>query len=326
MLAPSVAHLFRRLVSDRTACLGLVIISGVVAVALSAPLLAPYDPLEITGRGLEGPSRSHWLGTDGVGRDLLSRIIFGARLSLGSACVAGVLVLTIGLFVGALSGYVGGLLDTVLMRLVDVILAFPGLILALAISGLMEPSLLAVLLGLVSIWWVGYARVIRGLVLAVKEREFIEAARSAGAGNVRIVVRHILPHVFPPLIVLLTLEIGSLILAISGLNFLGIGAQPPTPEWGAMLAEGRKYFFSHPRIIVAPGVAISLTVLGLNLLGDGLRDVLDPRLAAAPLRVVRWAGRHRIESLSFEQQGEGLGRPSESDAKVPIFGRPRSMR
>lgn len=174
---------------------GLVILAAVLALALAAPALAPHDPVAITGRRLEPPSAPHPLGTDGLGRDLLSRLMFGARLSLGSALLAGTIVMTLGVLLGTLSGYYGGLLDTVLMRVVDVVLAFPGLILALAIAGLFEPSLVAVLLGLVSIWWVSYARIVRGLVLAVRERGFVEAARAAGAGDLRIVARHILPNV-----------------------------------------------------------------------------------------------------------------------------------
>lgn len=269
--------LVRGLLRDPSALTGLVIVGTCGLVALLAPTLAPHDPLEIVGPGRQGPSLTYPLGTDALGRDFLSRLLFGARLSLGSAFLAAVLVMTLGVLFGTVAGYAGGLVDAVVMRLVDVILAFPGLILALAIAGLFRPGLLTVMLGLVSVWWVGYARIIRGLVLSVREREFIEGARALGAGHLRVVVRHVLPHVLPPVIVLITLEMGSLVLAISGLNFLGLGAQPPTPEWGAMLNEGRGYFMSDFRMIVAPGMAITIAVLGFNLLGDGLRDVLDPR-------------------------------------------------
>lgn len=270
--------LARGVLRDPSSLTGLVIVSAFALVALLAPVLAPSDPLAITDVGRQGPSLAHPLGTDALGRDFLSRLMHGARLSLGSAAIAAVLVMTLGVLFGTIAGYFGGLVDAVTMRLVDVVLAFPGLILALAVAGLFRPGLLTVMLGLVSVWWVGYARIIRGLVLAVREREFIESARALGAGHLRIIGRHVLPHVLPPVIVLITLEMGSLILAISGLNFLGLGAQPPTPEWGAMLNEGRGYFFSDFRMIVAPGAAITLAVLGFNLLGDGIRDVLDPKL------------------------------------------------
>jgi peptide/nickel transport system permease protein len=167
------------------------------------------------------------------------------------------------------------------MRLVDVVLAVPGLVLALAVSGLFEPSLVAVMIGLVTIWWAGYARVVRGLVLVVRERPYVEACRSMGASEWRVMTRHVLPNVVSPVIVLATLEIGQLILAVSALTFLGLGAPPPTPEWGAMLYDGRTYFLSDPQLVLIPGLAISLAVLGFNLLGDGVRDALDPRLRSA---------------------------------------------
>jgi peptide/nickel transport system permease protein len=168
------------------------------------------------------------------------------------------------------------------MRLVDVVLAVPGLVLALAVAGLFEPSLLAIMLALVTVWWAGYARVVRGLVLSLREQPFVESARSIGAGERRIVCRHILPGVVSTVVVLATLEIGQLLLVISGLSFLGLGSPPPTPEWGAMLNDGRVYFLSDPHVVVVPGIAISLAVLGFNLLGDGIRDILDPRLAQGP--------------------------------------------
>lgn len=267
----------RGLWRDPSAITGLVIVAVFAIVALLAPWLAPHDPLEIVGPGRQGPGPDHLLGTDAIGRDFLSRLMHGARLSLGSATIAAMLVMTLGVLFGTVAGYYGGVVDAVVMRLVDVILAFPGIILALAIAGLFRPGLLTVMVGLVTVWWVGYARIIRGLVLSVRERDFVTGARALGAGDLRILARHVLPHVLPPVVVLITIEMGSLVLAIAGLNFLGLGAQPPTPEWGAMLNEGRGYFTSDFRMIVAPGTAITLVVLGFNLLGDGLRDVLDPK-------------------------------------------------
>ncbi|MGI8809437.1 MAG: ABC transporter permease [Acidimicrobiales bacterium] len=273
----------QRLVGDRTARVGLVIVAGCVAVALVGPILAPNDPLEVTTERLRRPGATgHLLGTDGLGRDLLSRLLHGARLSLGSATLAAALVSVVGLVVGMMAGYVGGLVDKVLMRLVDVVLAVPGLVLALAVAGLFEPSLLAVMLALVTVWWAGYARIVRGMVLSIREQPFVESARSVGAGEWRVVWRHVLPGVVSTVVVLATLEIGQLLLVISGLSFLGLGSPPPTPEWGAMLNDGRVYFLSDPHVVLVPGIAISLAVLGFNLLGDGIRDVLDPRLAHLP--------------------------------------------
>jgi peptide/nickel transport system permease protein len=275
------APLLRRLYRDRTARVGLAIVTICLAMAVLGPTLAPHDPLEVTTERLQGPSGNHLLGTDGLGRDVLSRLLVGARLSLGTALLAATLVTMIGVILGTLAGFFGGVLDAVLMRLVDVVLAVPGLVLALAVSGLFDPSLVAVMLGLVTIWWAGYARVVRGLVLVIRERQFVEACRATGASRWRVMTRHVLPNIVSPVIVLATLEVGQLILAVSGLTFLGLGAPPPTPEWGAMLNDGRTYFLSHPQVVLVPGLAISLAVLGFNLLGDGVRDALDPRLRSA---------------------------------------------
>jgi peptide/nickel transport system permease protein len=176
------------------------------------------------------------------------------------------------------AGYFGGLIDDILMRVVDILLAFPSLVLALAIVGMLGPSLTNVMLGMVAVWWVDYARVIRGLTVGMREREFVTSARCAGAPALRIIARHLLPNVVPSVIVLATLELGSLMLAISALSFLGLGAQPPTPEWGTMLNDGRSFFQRAPQLMVYPGLVITLAVIGSNLIGDGLRDVLDPRL------------------------------------------------
>jgi peptide/nickel transport system permease protein len=277
-------HLLRRLAGDRTARVGLVIVTGCLVLAVVGPTLAPHDPLAVTTERLVRPgvASGHLLGTDGLGRDLLSRLLYGARLSLGSATVAAGLVSLIGLVVGTVSGFLGGLVDKVMMRLVDVVLSIPGLVLALAVAGLFEPSLFTVMLALVSVWWAGYARIVRGLVLSIREQPFVESARSVGAGEWRVVSRHVLPGVISTVVVLATLEIGQLLLVISGLSFLGLGSPPPTPEWGAMLNDGRVYFLSDPHVVLVPGIAISLSVLGFNLLGDGIRDVLDPRLANLP--------------------------------------------
>ena len=270
--------LLRGIVADRTARLGLVIVAVLVLVAALAPLLAQHDPLALDGARLESPSWSHPFGTDRLGRDLFSRVAYGARLSLGTAFLASVLIMVLGVAVGSIAGYAGGVVDAVLMRVVDTVLAFPSLILALVIAGLFEPGLLSLMLAMATVWWVGYARLIRGLILTVRERQFVDAARLAGGSPGRVLRRHVLPNILPPVIVLATLEMGVIILATSALNFLGLGAQPPTPEWGALLNDGRNFFFSAPHVMLFPGLAISLAVLGFNLLGDGLRDVLDPKL------------------------------------------------
>ena len=266
----------RRFLRDGNACVGAAIVLIAVGAALLAPILAPANPLDISSERLASPSWSHLLGTDGLGRDVLSRILYGARQSLGGAALAGALVLTIGVLVGTVAGFFGTWVDAVLMRLVDLILAVPGLVVAFAIAGLFRPGLMAVMLGIVTLWWAQYARVVRSLVLQLREQPFLEAARAVGAGNARLILRHILPNVAPSVIVLVTVRLGRLILAIAGLNFLGLGVQAPTPEWAAMLNEARPYFPAFPHLMLAPGLAIAIVVFGMNLLGDGLRDVLDP--------------------------------------------------
>ena len=275
-----------RLFARRSTIVGLAIVVVLGVVALLAPWLAPHDPTLVDpGSGFAGPSASHWLGTDNLGRDLLSRLVYGARWSLGLVLVATLLIMTAGIGVGVAAGYVGGIPDDVLMRLADTILSVPSLLLGLAIVGTLGPGLGSLMIGLASIWWVGYARVVRGLVIALRERPYIDAARALGATDRRIVVRHILPGILPSVAVLASLEMGELVLAISGLSFLGLGAQPPTPEWGAMLNDGRTFFFTAPQLLLYPGLTISVAVMGFNLLGDGLRDALDPMDAARLKRV-----------------------------------------
>jgi peptide/nickel transport system permease protein len=276
---PARWNLLRRCWRDRTVVAGVLIVGLIAAAAIAAPLVAPNDPTAVDARAiLAPPSGEHWLGTDNLGRDIFSRLVYGARWSLGAAGAAAVAIVLVGITVGVVSGYVGGLLDDVAMRIVDVLLAFPSLVLALAIVGTLGPSLQNVLIGMVSVWWVEYARVMRGLTLGVRGREYVTAAQCAGATAGHVMLRHILPNVVPSVLVLATLELGGLILAISGLSFLGLGAQPPTPEWGTMLNDGRPFFQRAPQLMIYPGLAITLVVVGCNLLGDGLRDVLDPRL------------------------------------------------
>ena len=267
---------WRRLIRDRSALAGLVLIVFFIGLALFAQLF--QDPLlsDATHR-LEPPSFEHLLGTDHLGRDNLARTAHGARWSLGAAGFATLIVVVVGVALGALSGYVGGWLDGILMRVVDVLMAFPGLLLALVIVGVLGPGLEKALMALIVIGWVDYARVVRGLVLSLREREFVLAARALGASDFRIVIRHLLPNTMPTVIVLATLEIGQVILAFAGLGFLGLGAVPPAPEWGATINEARNYLFLAPQLTLYPGTAILLAVLGFNLLGDGLRDAFDPK-------------------------------------------------
>jgi peptide/nickel transport system permease protein len=275
----------RRIARDRLALAGLVIVGVLAVVAVGAPWLAPHDPAAVEpALRLAGPSLEHPLGTDVLGRDLLSRLMFGSRWSLGTAGLVTLCVVAIGLAVGVACGYYGGWLDNVLMRVVDALLAFPALLLTLAIVGTIGPGLRGVFLGLVAVAWADYARIVRGSVLALREREYVAAARAGGAPDRRVLWRHVVPGVLSPVLVLATLEMGQLVLALSGLSFLGLGAQPPTPEWGAMLNDGRLWFLTAPQLMIYPGIAISLAVLGLNLLGDGLRDILDPRLERADRR------------------------------------------
>lgn len=274
----------RRLVRRRLAFgtnpairLGGGIVGLLVAVALVGPAVSPYDPTaQLLGARLQGPSLAHPLGTDALGRDVATRIAYGARVSLVLAVVATFVRLVIGTTIGLLAATGGRVVDALLMRVVDVQLAFPGLVLALVVAGALGPSLRNVVVALSVVGWASYARVVRGSVLAVKERPFVRSAKLYGTPWHRLVRRHLLPHVVNPATVLATLNLGTVVLAAAGLSYLGLGAQPPTPEWGTMIADGRNYLRSAPWLVAAPGVAIVLTVVGFNLLGDGLRDVLSP--------------------------------------------------
>ena len=261
--------------------LGIGIIAALVFAAIAAPWLAPHNPHLVDAKhAFAAPGWHYPFGTDDLGRDVLSRLLYGARWSLGLVFAATVLVLSIGVSVGVAAGYFGGVVDAVLMRLVDALLAVPSLLLALAIVGIVGPGLMGMMLGLSGIWWAGYARVVRGMVLVIRERSFVDAARALGSSRLRIVWRCILPAIMPAVIVLASLELGELVLAISGLSFLGLGAQPPTPEWGAMLSDARVHFFDAPRLTLLPALAVTTAVFGFNLLGDGLRDILDPGQAS----------------------------------------------
>ncbi len=262
--------------------LGMFLVSSLLLAGLLAPWLPLDDPTKIDlPNRLAPPSAEHLMGADHLGRDTFSRIIHGARITLLAAAVTLAFSMTIALTVGILSGYHGGWLDTALMGIVDLLLAFPSLILALAVAGALGPGLFNVLLAAGAVWWVGHARIIRGVTLAARQQEYVTAARAAGAGSLRIILRHIAPNIMGPIIIIASLDVGWIILGIAGLNFLGLGAQPPTPEWGAMLNDARPHLQANPRLLLLPGAAIFVAVLGFNLLGDGLRDLLDPRTAPA---------------------------------------------
>lgn len=265
---------------DRLAWVGLVIIGLLLVTALLAPFVAPYDPLAIDLRGeLEGPGAGHPLGQDKLGRDILSQIIYGSRVSLVVGLVVVGISLLIGVSLGAAAGYFGGVFDTILMRIVDILLAFPGILLAIALTGILGPNLRNIILALCVLGWVGYARLVRGQVLAEKNREYVLAARAIGASHPRIILRHILPNCFAPVIVEATFGLAGVILAESSLSFLGLGPQD-VPTWGRLLNEGAQYLLFAPHVATFPGIAIMLTVLAFNFIGDGLRNRWDVKRTA----------------------------------------------
>ncbi|MEN6348292.1 MAG: nickel transporter permease [Syntrophomonas sp.] len=267
------------ILENKLALTGMIIIGLLVVAALFAPILAPHNPnKQCLSQALQKPSLEYPCGTDEFGRCIFSRIIFGARISLEIGLAVTAVSAATGVALGLVAGFYGGVVDEVIMRGVDIFLAFPGLILALVVAGLLGPGVFNVMLALALVGWMGYARIVRGTVLAEKEKEFIETARSLGASDWYIMLRHLLPNVIAPVIVMASVGIGYAILAAAGLSFLGLGVQPPTPVWGSMLSDGKTYLQTAPQLTVFPGLAILFTVLGFNFLGDGLRDWLDPRL------------------------------------------------
>jgi peptide/nickel transport system permease protein len=267
----------RAFLKNRGATIGAAMLLAWLIAAILAPIVAPYDPLDVIAGSRQPPGPGHLLGTDLLGRDVLSRIIFGARLSLRLGLVSVAIGLSAGIVLGLPPGYYGGKVDTVFMRLMDAMLAFPGLLLALVIIASLGPGLMNVMLAVGISSVPTYARLVRGSALAIREVEYIQAARLIGCTSLRIMFRHILPNLVGPVIVLATLQVGSAILVGSALSYLGMGAQPPTPEWGLMTAEGRAYLASAWWISTFAGVAIFTAVISVNLMGDGLRGALDPR-------------------------------------------------
>lgn len=258
---------------------GFVIVSIAALAAVIGPALSPYDPsAQELVRRLEAPSLAHPFGLDELGRDILARLLAGARISLlvGLAVVS--VSSTVGMLMGSIAGYFGGYVDDAISRVVDVLMAFPGILLAIALVAVLGPSLTNVVLALSVIGWVGYARLVRGQALRARELDFVQAARALGAGSTRIVLRHVLPTALPAVVVQATLGMAGAIIAEASLSFLGLGVQPPTPSWGTMLDAGRAHLFDAPHLTIFPGLAIALLVLGFNFLGDGLRDRVDPKL------------------------------------------------
>ena len=262
------------------AVIGLAIVLTLILVALFAPVLASHSPFEqVLVDRLQPPGSTYWLGTDELGRDIYSRLIHGARITLLIVGLVAVLVGPVGLLAGTVAGYLGGWVDTVLMRMTDIFLAFPRLILALAFVAALGPGIINAVLAIAITAWPPYARIARAETLTLRGTDFIAASRLQGASNLRIIVRHIMPLCASSLIVRLTLDMAGIILIAAGLGFLGLGAQPPMPEWGAMISSGRQYLLEQWWVATMPGLAIFIVALGFNLLGDGLRDVLDPRQA-----------------------------------------------
>jgi peptide/nickel transport system permease protein len=265
---------------------GAAIVCVTVLLALIGPAIAGVDPaFQNLPLRLEGPSPAHWFGLDELGRDILARLLAGARISLLVGAVVVGISASLGTLLGSIAGYYGGIVDDVVSRVSDILMAFPGLLLAIAVVAVLGPSLTNVVLALTVIGWVGYARLVRGQVLRVRELEYVQAARALGAAAPRILARHIVPATLPALIVQATLGMGGAILAEASLSFLGLGVQPPTPSWGTMLNYGRSHLLDAPHLTIFPGLAIAVLVLGFNFLGDGLRDALDPMMGSKSQKV-----------------------------------------
>lgn len=277
--ANRIFDLAKRLLKNKGAVLGLFIIVLLFLSAIFAPLIAPYSyQAQSLSKMLRPPGQGHILGTDEFGRDMFSRIVYGSRISLLVGFVTVGISLVIGVVLGALAGYYGGLLDYIISGLTDIAWSFPRNLLAIAFIATLGPGLLSVMLAVALISWAGFARLIRGQFLSLKEQEFVEAARVLGMSDFRIIFRHIIPNALAPIIVLTTLEVPKAIIVEASLSFLGLGAQPPTPSWGSIMSSGRSYIAMAPWVVIFPGLMVMIVVLGFNLFGDALRDSLDPRL------------------------------------------------
>ncbi len=262
---------------NKLAVFGLAVLTVFVLLSAIAPVIAPYDPDDILENEIQGPSVRHLLGTDDLGRDILSRILYGGRISLSVAVIAVAVALTIGILLGSLSGYFGGLIDSMIMRFTDIMLSFPSIFLILAVQSVLTPSIYNVMIVIGATSWMGIARLVRGEFLTIKQREFVEAAKAIGCGDFRIIFRHILPNSLPPVIVAGTLGMAGAILTESALSFLGLGVQPPVPSWGNMLMDSQAYLLDAPWMAVIPGLFIVLAVLSLYFVGEALRGSLNPK-------------------------------------------------
>jgi ABC-type dipeptide/oligopeptide/nickel transport system permease subunit len=275
-----IAEIWARLRRDTRARIGLVVVALLLLLAILAPLLARHDPIRVDLlRQLQPPSAEHWMGTDVQGRDVWARLVYGARISLAVGLISQSIALALGLSLGLIAGYFGRWVDDLVMRLADITLAFPTLLLLIAMVAALQPSLIVVFVTVGFVGWAGMARLVRGQVLVVRQLEYVQAARALGMPDRRIISRHVLPNVLAPVIIATTLGMAGAIMAEAALSFLGLGVQPPTPSWGAMIADGRdlSQLRASPWTSLFPGLAIGVTVLGFNLLGDALRDALDPR-------------------------------------------------
>ena len=267
------------LTGNAPAMIAAILLILLVLTAVAGPYLAPQDPLTMDLDSLkQPPSKAHLFGTDSKGRDILSRIVYGARISLAVGIIASALSLCIGIFFGLIAGYFGGRTDIILSQIFDIFLAFPSLLLAIGISAVMPPGLVSAMLAITLVGWAGFARLVRGLALSLKEQTYVEASRALGARPARILYKHILPNALPLILVAGSLRVGGFILLEAALSFLGLGVQPPTPTWGSMISLNRAYINSAPWMVIFPGLAISITVISFNILGDFLRDKLDPRM------------------------------------------------
>lgn len=270
---------FKDLTKDAPAFIAALMLAALALTAIVGPSLTAHDPLAMDLDNLkQPPGGEHLLGTDSTGRDILARLVYGTRISLSVGVVASLFSLGIGVFFGLLAGYFGGRTDTILSQAFDVFLAFPSLLLAIGISAIMPAGLWSAMLAITLVGWAGFARLVRGITLSLKEQTYVEASRALGASSTRILARHILPNALPLLLVAGSLRVGGFILLEAALSFLGLGAQPPTPTWGSMISLNRAYINSAPWMVVFPGLAISVTVISFNILGDFLRDKLDPRM------------------------------------------------
>jgi peptide/nickel transport system permease protein len=271
--------LIKRVLRNKLAVLGLAIVFFVVLTSLTASIVAPFNPLKLSpSNRIKAPSDEHVFGTDHFGRDLLSRVLYGGRVSLQVGVLSVVFAAVVGIILGAIGGYFGGRIDYVIVLFMDALISFPVLLLAIGLMAVMGPGVKNIIIALALVFIPTYGRVVRGSVLSIRQKEYIEAARNAGSGDFKIIFLHVLPNTMAPLIVVTTISVANAILIEAALSFLGLGVPPPAPSWGNILADGRNYISQAPWLTIFPGLAITLTVLGFNTLGDGLRDVLDPKL------------------------------------------------